>query len=123
MSAIMLVSSLVIIPFGLISGETYQVLAGPWPSAKVILSMIILVVVATVIGTIMIFVIISRQGASFLSQINFMVPVFGILWSMMFLSEILPANALYALALILAGVAIARINPKSKIVQTKEINS
>jgi len=122
MSAIMLVSTLVIIPFGLFSGETSQVLAGPWPSIKVIVSMIILAVVPTVIGTIMIFIIISRQGASFLSQINFMVPVFGILWSMIFLSEVLPANALYALTLILAGVAIARINPKSKIAQTKEIS-
>jgi len=123
MSAIMLSSTLFIIPFGLISGETSKVLAGPWPSVKVIMSMIILAVVPTAIGTMIIFVILSRQGASFLSQINFMVPVFAILWSMVFLSEILPANALYALALILAGVAIARINSKSKIAQTKEINS
>ena len=52
-----------------------------------------------------------------------MVPVFAILWSMVFLSEVLPANAVYALGLILAGVAIARINLKSKIAQTKESSS
>lgn len=123
MSAIMLVSSLVILPIGLITGETAEVLAGSLPSAKVIFSMITLAVVPTVIGTIMIFIIIGRQGASFLSQINFMVPIFGILWSMLFLSEVLPANAIYALALILAGVAIARINPKSIFSQTKESKS
>lgn len=122
MSAIMLMSTLIILPFGLLTGETSQVLAGPMPSFKAAVSMLILAVVPTVIGTIMIFVIISRQSASFLSQINFMVPVFGVLWSMLFLSEVLPANAIYALALILAGVAIARISPKSKVAQTKEIS-
>lgn len=123
MAAIMLISCVMIGPVGLISGETMEVVSGAWPSAKVVISMLILGVVPTVIGTVLIFKIIGRQGASFLSQINFMVPIFGVLWSMVFLSEVLPANAVYALAMILAGVAIARINPKSKIAHAKEINS
>ncbi len=123
MAAIMFVSCVLISPVGLITGETMEVISGSWPSIEVMISMVFLGIVPTVIGTIMIFEIITRQGASFLSQINFMIPVFGVLWSMAFLSEVLSPNAVGALALILAGVAVARINPKPKIAHVKEINS
>ena len=59
----------------------------------------------------MIFAIIGRQGASFLSQINFLVPLFGIIWGYLFLSERLSANAAAAMVIILIGVAVARIGP------------
>ncbi|MCP4070117.1 MAG: DMT family transporter [Hyphomicrobiales bacterium] len=123
MAAVMFVSCVVISPVGLVTGETMEVVSGSWPSIEVTISMVFLGIVPTVIGTIMIFEIITRQGASFLSQINFMIPVFGVLWSMAFLSEVLSPNAVGALALILAGVAVARINPKPKIAHVKEINS
>ena len=71
-------------------------------------------VIPTAIGTLMLFAIIKRQGASFLSQINFLVPVFGVLWAMTFLSEQLPSSAAIALVLILAGIGIARIKSNSK---------
>ena len=114
MAALMLVSILLVFPFGLMNSEFSQVLSAPLPSFKVLISLIALGVLPTAIGTIMIFMIISRNNASFLSQINFMVPLFGVFWSMIFLSEVLPPNAIAALVLILAGVAIARIQPKIK---------
>ena len=114
MSALMIVSTLLILPVGLITGETMAVISGSWPSNKIIWSVLALGIFPTAIGTILIFKIISVRGASFLSQINFMVPVFGVLWAMVFLSEVLPANAVIALAIILLGVAVARFNPKSK---------
>ena len=71
----------------------------------------------------MLFAIIERQGAGFLSQINFLVPVFGVLWAIALINETLPPNALAALIIILAGVAIARIkfnqNEKIKPVEQK----
>jgi len=54
----------------------------------------------TAIATWLILYIISRQGASFLSQINFIVPMFGVLFGAIFLSERLPANAWAALVII-----------------------
>ena len=118
MAALMLVSTLLILPVGLISGEAKEVLSKSWPSPKVTLSILLLGIFPTAIGTILIFNIVSRQGASFLSQINFMVPIFGVLWAMAFLSEVLRAEALIALFLILVGVAIARI--QSKPIHAKE---
>lgn len=70
----------------------------------------------TALGAVMIVIIIGRTGASFLSQINFLVPVFGVLFSIALLGERLPANGATALAIILAGVALARRRPKRDII-------
>jgi drug/metabolite transporter (DMT)-like permease len=52
--------------------------------------------------------LLRRQGAGFFAQINFLVPLFGVLWGFIILSERPPATALAALAVILAGIAISR---------------
>jgi len=69
----------------------------------------------TAIGAILIVFVVKSAGASFLSQINFLVPIFGALFAVVFLGDTLPANALVALAIILTGVAIARRRPKPTI--------
>ncbi len=105
LSALMFASSIMLVPFSLL-------LDSPWqldPSWAALSAMLGLAVGPTAIATVMILVIISRQGASFLSQINFMVPVFGMVSGVLLLGERLPANAYVALAFILAGIAVSRI--------------
>ncbi len=105
-TALMAVSLVVVVPFALVYDQ-------PWalrPSYEAVVVVIVLGIFPSAIGTLMIFAIVARQGASFLSQINFLVPVFGVLWGVLFLSERLSADAAISLALILAGVALARIN-------------
>ena len=65
-------------------------------------------IVPTAIGSIIIIMIVRRTSASFLSQINFLVPVFGVAFAIIFLDEALPNNGAVALLVILAGVALAR---------------
>ena len=92
----------------------------PWnvsPSGLSWIMLVLLGIFPTALGTLMLFMIVGRQGAGFLSQINFLVPVFGILWAIIFLDEVLPANAALALIIILAGIAIARIKSKPNIVE------
>ena len=104
-SAIYLVSVLLLLPFVLY-------LDAPWQlsiSGMSWFMLILLGIFPTGLGMLMLFAIIERQGAGFLSQINFLVPVFGVLWAIALLNETLPPNALAALLIILAGVAIARI--------------
>ena len=106
-TAVLLVSALMLLPLSLVIDQ-------PWTlevSGMAMLSLLALGVFPTAVGTLMLFAIVHRQGAGFLSQINFLVPVFGVLWAIVFLGEILPPNAAIALLVILAGVAIARINP------------
>ena len=73
-------------------------------------------IMPTALGAVMIVIIIGRTGASFLSQINFLVPVLGVVFSIILLGERLPTNGFTALAIILAGVALARRRPKRDII-------
>lgn len=68
-------------------------------------------IMPTAIGSILIIIIIRRAGASFLSQINFLVPIYGVAFAVVFLDEVLPAQGAVALCTILVGVALARRRP------------
>jgi drug/metabolite transporter (DMT)-like permease len=86
----------------------------PWtlrPSALSLTAIVVLAVLHTAFGQLILFALIRRQGASFFSQINFLVPVFGVLWGALILSERPSPNAYAALVLILAGLAVARRQP------------
>ena len=71
-------------------------------------ALVMLAVGSTAIATLLILVIIERCGATFLSQINFMVPLFGVLFGAVLLNERLAANAYIALAIILIALALSR---------------
>lgn len=103
MAALMLAAVIIFLPLVLIEQ--------PWllrPSQAANLSLLALAVGPTALGTLMILVIIDRQGASFFGQINFLIPVFGVIFGVVLLGERLSANAWLALALILFGVALSR---------------
>ena len=73
-------------------------------------------IMPTAVGAILIIYVIRRTSASFLSQINFLVPLFGVALSILFINEVLPPNGAVALLIILAGVALARQRPKRKLI-------
>ena len=106
-ASLMIVSLIMVTPFAILVDQPWTIA----PSIGVVIAVLLLGIFPSALGTLMIFAIVARQGASFLSQINFLVPVFGVLWSYLFLSEQLSLNAFFALILILVGVALARINP------------
>lgn len=98
------VSAVMMIPASLMIDQ-------PWmlnPSSTALGSLIVLGSLHTAVATMLLFVIVRRQGASFFSQINFLVPLFGVLWGALILAERPSANALVALALILIGIAVVR---------------
>jgi drug/metabolite transporter (DMT)-like permease len=104
MTALMFCASLWLVPLSLL-------LDSPWtlqPTALSLAAEVVLAMGPTAIATVLILIIIDRQGASFLSQINFMIPVFGMLFGVVLLGEHLPANAYLALVIILTGIAVSR---------------
>ena len=109
-AALLLLSALALLPFSIYFDQpwTLEISAISW------LMILLLGILPTAIGLLMVFAIVERQGAGFLSQINFLVPVFGVFWAIVFLSETLPSNAILALIIILAGVGIARIKPSKE---------
>lgn len=103
-AALMLASTVMILPVSLWFDEIWTLEV----SNTSLFAIILLGVLHTAFATLMMFTIIDRQGASFFSQINFLVPVFGLFWGMALLAERPPANGYAALGLILLGVAVAR---------------
>ena len=103
-AGIMLTSMLWMIPY-------VALIEQPWdinPSLEAWGAMVVLGIVQTAFATLLLFTIISRQGASFFSQINFLVPITGIMWGAIILAERPSTNAWIALGLILLGIAITR---------------
>ena len=83
----------------------------PWQlqyEATPMIAVILLAIGPTAFATWLILTIIDRQGASFMSQINFMVPLFGVALGSIFLHERLPINAYFALLIILCALALSR---------------
>ncbi len=103
-AGVMLISMLIMVPFSFVAFDLSQVS----PSASSIIATIILGVFQTALAGIGAYFIIHKLGATFFSQLNFIVPLFGVLFGFIFLSENPGFYALLALAIILAGIGLAR---------------
>ncbi len=103
-TALMIAACTMVVPASLLLNQPWTLSLAPasW------LSLLALAIGPTAFATLLILIIIDRCGASFLSQINFMVPVFGVLFGTLFLSERLAANAYIALAIIFCALALSR---------------
>lgn len=110
MTALMLVATLMLIPFALI----LEIPLERTPDIVSIGAVVALAIGPTALATLIILNIIDRSGASFLSQINFMVPLSGIFLAWLFLDEVLPASAWIALCIILAGIALSRLGNRQR---------
>jgi len=100
-------AAIMILPFS-------AVLEHPWqahPTTVAIVAVIALGLVSTAGGYLLLFRLIARAGAGFASLNNFLVPLFGVLWGMLFLGERPGAHAFLALCLVLAGLAAPRLWP------------
>lgn len=101
---LMAMSAVMIAPLALVWDQ-------PWsltPSTQSLWAMLVLSILHTAVGTLMLFALVRRQGATFFSQINFLIPIVGVFYGVALFGENLGGNAYAALALILAGIAIAR---------------
>lgn len=103
-ASIMLAAALIMIPVSFLVEQPLSV----QPDGAAIVSTVLLGALHTAVAALVMMKILDRQGASFFGQINLLVPIFGVLWGTLFLSERPGLNHLLALVLILGGVAISR---------------
>ena len=103
-AALMLAASILLLPASLVIDQPWTTTMG----MKSISSVVILAIGSTAIATLLILTIIERCGATFLSQINFMVPLFGVLFGTLLLGERLSANAYMALAISVVALGLSR---------------
>lgn len=72
------------------------------------LALLALGALSTGLATVVYFSLVARAGPTFLSLINYLIPVWAVALGAVALGERLPTRAFAALALILAGVVLAR---------------
>jgi drug/metabolite transporter (DMT)-like permease len=91
-------------------------LEAPWrlsPSATSVAALAVLGLLGTGVATMIFFRLIASAGASFTSLINYLIPLFGVMWGWAVLAEHLSATAFAGLALILSGVALVNRRPRN----------
>ena len=90
------------------------------PGGDALAALFALGIVPTAGGAFLMFAIIARRGASFFGQINFLVPLAGVLVGFLFAGERPGWNALAALVIIVSGVIVARLDPAGRSAPIKE---
>ena len=103
-ASILLVASITIIPIALVNDQ-------PWtlrPDTKSLFAIGVLGLLSTAAAQLLILKIIQLRDASFLSLNNYLVPVFGIFWGMLVLSERPGPDAGIAFVIILVGLFVSQ---------------
>jgi drug/metabolite transporter (DMT)-like permease len=77
-------------------------------SSQALLALAMLGVLATGLAYVIRLNIIRYNGAVFMSQVGYLVPLFGVFWAWLLLSEQITMQTLFALGAILAGIVITR---------------
>ena len=83
--------------------------APPMPTLTPIAALLLLGVVSTALAAILYFSLVKRAGPAFVSQLNYLIPLWAIGCGVLFLDERLESRHLWALALILGGVFITHL--------------
>jgi drug/metabolite transporter (DMT)-like permease len=76
------------------------------PNPTVVLSLLALAVICTALAYILYFRLIADLGATKALSVTFLVPIFGTLWSFMFLHESIGLEKILGCAIILAGASL-----------------
>ena len=96
-----MLAAMVIVPIALVLEGIPQ----EFPAVPM-LAVVFLGVVPTAIANLLLVSVIRSAGPSFLSLVNYQVPVWSVIFGALFLNEILPTRLFIALAMILLGLAI-----------------
>ena len=108
-AGVLISSAIIMVPLALI-------VDAPWrlePSINGYMAMIYLGIFPTALATVVLFYLIQQRGANFVAYANFLIPIFAVFWGSMFLDEELSIQAVMALVIILGGMLVSQLRPKS----------
>ena len=103
-SGVLIAASLIIVPVSIWSTYGWM----PNVSNSSLLALLILGLFPSGIATIVYFSLIRRAGAAFMSQTNYLIPLWAVFMGVVFGHEQINLNAMIALAVILSGIALAQ---------------
>lgn len=104
-AGVLVTAALVAVPLALVADRPWTL---PMPSGQSLLAVVVLALLCTSAAFLILFRLLSTTGATFVSLLNYMAPLFGVFWGALVLSEPLHLDALGALGLILLGLALAQ---------------
>ncbi len=116
LAALMFASVAMVLPLAIVFDRPWEIR----PSATALLCIFTLGVGSTAIATLLLVQIVARQGASFLSQLNFILPIIGATLGLVVLDERLQPNAWIALVLVLCGIALLHFGSKKWIAESEQ---
>jgi len=105
-------SAAVMIVAGAIMAPLALAVDAPWrlrPDDGAIVAALYLGLFPTALATILFFHLVQTAGPSMVAFINYLIPVLGVVWGAVVLGEQVTAKAVAALAVILAGIAVAQM--------------
>ncbi len=108
-TGVLVTAALVAVPLALVVDRPWDL---PAPGADSLWSVVVLALLCTSFAYLILFRLLATTGATFVSLLNYMAPVFGVFWGALLLSEPLRLDALGALGLILLGLALAQTRPR-----------
>ena len=109
-AAVMMLASAIMVPLAL-AGTPVAVAEVP---ANAAIAVGVLGVVSTALATVVYFRLVSAAGPTFVSLINYLIPLWALLGGMVFLGERPEWSALAALALILSGIALSEVKGRDQ---------
>ncbi len=101
-----LLATLMVVPVGLDSSELGATLQG---NTLALLAVAGLGIFSTAAASLVYFRLVARAGPGFISQLNYLIPVWAVVIGALFLDEQPQMNHLYALALILGGILVTQL--------------
>jgi len=102
-SAALIFASVILIPVALIVEGVPAM-----PAMPALLGVLYLGIFPTALATVMLVFIVKTAGPPFLSLVNYQVPIWAVIIGMVVLNEALPASFIWALGLILLGLAVSQ---------------
>ncbi|MDJ0640613.1 MAG: DMT family transporter [Paracoccaceae bacterium] len=89
--------------------------APPLPTGIALTAIVILGLVQTAMANLLRILVIRSAGPTFMSLVNYQVPVWSVIFGVVFLGEALEASLFAALALILTGIAVSQWGALSRL--------
>lgn len=78
------------------------------PPREAVAALILLGIIPTALAQFLLVILVRRAGPTFLSLVNYQVPVWSVILGAAFLGEDLPSSLIWAMILILIGVAVSQ---------------
>jgi len=104
-TGVLLSAAVIALPLALVIDRPWEL---PAPSTGALLSVVVLALLCTSAAFLILYRLLATTGATFVSLLNYLAPVFGVFWGALLLGESLDLETLGALGLIMIGLGLTQ---------------